>query len=325
MLKITLASGQEQDVPFNATSTVTVTNQGFVDGVATPVTASFSEIVGLEIVADEEPQVATIQTEDPPAPPVPTGSVPVDQSSQGPEPTSFPVTDPSTGAVVPGASATIPGVTMSTSGAAVGPDGQPADVTTLGTSNAFATPGNTSAGNDAQNPVVTQATPASGLDAVVTTDPEPDVSSVDVSAVGPVVPGTSNPQVDEQAATPGAPTVDTTVPVVDTVGGALAQADAAGTTVTEPTDGTPAQDGTDGQTPPTPLATVVANAGAVVDAAVNDPAAHIDHLAQAQTDVSAALATWPDDANLLDLKQQLDDLAADASEATSSTEPPAAA
>lgn len=305
MLKITLASGQEQDVPFNATSTVTVTNQGFVDGVATPVTASFSEIVGLEIVADEEPQVATIQTEDPPAPPVPAGSVPVDSSVPATEATS-------------------------------------ADVP-AGTSNAFATPGNTSAGNDAQNPVVTQATPASGLDAVVTTDPEPDVSSVDVSAVGPVVPDTSNPQVDEQAATPDAPTVDTTVPPVatnpfvnadgspvaavdpdasvaavpDTVGAALTAADAAGTTVTEPTDGTPPQDGTPGQ-PPTPLATVVANAGAVVDAAVNDPAAHIDHLAQAQTDVSAALATWPDDANLLDLKQQLDDLAADATEATAS-------
>lgn len=224
MLKITLASGQVQEVPFNQSSTLTIINQGFVDGVSTPVTASFSEISEIEVTADPVDAGPNIQTEDPPAPPVPTGSVPVDVSA--------PVTEP-----------------------------------TSGTSNAFATAGNTSAGNDAQNPVVTSATPASGLDAIVTTDPPADTTAAADEPSQPPVPDTSNPQVASSAPAPSLPDV-------------------------------------------------VASAGAVVDAAVSDPAAHIDHLAQAQTDVGMALQTWPDDANLLDLKQQLDDLAADASEAS---------
>lgn len=179
MLKITLASGQVQEVPFTQASTLTVTNQGFVDGVATPITASFSEIEDLEITADPVVVQPDLPSQNPPEPPAPTSGLPVD----------------------------------------------------------------TNAG-------------------------------------------------------------------------------------TEPTDGTPVQDGStqvdaegnpapaDSSAPPEALGTVIANAGAVVDAAVQDPAAHIDHLAQAQTDVTAALNTWPDDPNLLDLKTQLDDLAADAAEAT---------
>lgn len=293
MLKITLISGQEQDVPFNSTSTVTVTNQGFVDGIATPVTASFSEITSLEIVPDPETQVATIQTEDPPAPPVPTSASPDDGTVAGTEPTSSDVP--------------------------------------VGTSNAFATPGNTSAGNDAQNPVVTQASSSTGLDAITSTDVPVDPDAPADEPATPPEPDTSNPQVDELAATPTVATVDTVTTTPDTVGGALAAADAAGTTVTEPTDGSPVQDGStqvDSEGNPTPvstqpniaLTTVVANAGAVVDAAVTDPAAHVDHLAQAQTDVAQALTTWPGDPNLLDLQAQLADLAADASEAVANAE-----
>lgn len=326
MLKITLISGQEQDVPFNSTSTVTVTNQGFVDGIATPVTASFSEIESLEIVPDPEPQVATIQTEDPPAPPVPTSASPDDSAPVGTEPTSGDQT-----------------VTVLADGTHVTGSGtsNPVDLSVTSTSNAFASPGNTSAGNDAQNPVVTQASTSSGLDAVVSSDVPVDPDAAADEPATPPEPDTSNPQVDELAATPTVATVDTVTTTPDTVGGALAAADAAGVTVTEPTDGSPVQDGSTqvdaegnptpaDSTPPEPLATVVANAGAVVDAAVADPAAHVDHLAQAQTDVAQALATWPDDPNLLDLQAQLADLAADAAEAQSEAdvvadEPPAAA
>lgn len=241
MLKITLISAQEQDVPFNSTSTVTITNQGFVDGIATPVTASFSEIASLEIVADPEPQVATIQTEDPPAPPVPTSASPDDSPA--------PVTEPTSG---------------DGSGAAQ-------TVTVLAD-------GTQIAGTGTSNPVVDGGVVVVLPDADVVVpapDPEPDPA-----------PDTSNPQVDAQ-----------TTP--QSVGEALAAADP-----TEPTDA-PAD-------PPPALTDTIAAAGAVVDAAVTDPAAHVDHLAQAQTDVAAALNTWPDDPNLLDLQQQLADLAADA-------------
>lgn len=263
MLKITLISGQEQDVPFNSTSTVTVTNQGFVDGIATPITASYSEIASLEIVADPEPQVATIQTEDPPAPPVPTSASPDDGTVAGTEPTSSDVLTPIQDDTVTGIPAP---VTVTDSGLAV----------VTGVPNASDAPVDGSG-----NPV----DPAADV-TVPAPDPEPDSA-----------PDTSNPQVDAQ-----------TTP--QSVGEALAAADP-----TEPTDA-PAD-------PPPALTDTIAAAGAVVDAAVTDPSAHVDHLAQAQTDVAAALNTWPDDPNLLDLQGQLADLAADASEAAS--EPPAAA
>lgn len=249
MLKITLVSGQEQDIPFDPTSTLTVTNQGFVDGVATPITASYSEIASLEIVADPQPEVATVTSEDPPAPIVPTGGVPVDTNAVTTEPTSSdtaPVDEPVSAPAGPGEVTAVDG------------SGNPIDAT---------------------SDVVVPAT-----------DPEPAGE-----------PDTSNPQLDEQ-----------TQP--QSVGEALAAATPPTgdpgdeTAVTEPTDA-PAD-------PPPALVEAVAAAGAVVDAAVADPAAHVDHLAQAQTDIAAALNTWPDDPNLLDLKTQLADLAADAAEAS---------
>lgn len=277
MLKITLASGQVQEVPFDQTSTLTITNQGFVDGVATPVTASFSEIAELAIVADPVPDQTVIQTEAPTPPPAPTGSVPVDTTAAGPEPTSSVVDD----TLTPIQDDTITGI--------------PAEVTTTDSGLAVVTgdfaPGTDSPVDGSGNPIDPAA------DVVVPADAPADV----------VPPDTSNPQVDAltDAGTPP-----------DTVGGALAAADAGATppATGDPGDETPEPTDTTVTDPPPGLEDAVASAGAVVDAAVTDPAAHIDHLAQAQTDIAAALQTWPDDANLLDLKQQLDDLAADAQE-----------
>lgn len=276
MLKITLASGQVQEVPFDQTSTLTVTNQGFVDGVPTPVTASFSEIEDLAIVADPVPDQTVIQTEDPTPPPAPTGSVPVNTTAAGPDATSS------------GAETTVT-VTDAPEGDVVTPD------TSGGVDTSAAAPGADAPVDGSGDPIDAAA------DVVVPADAPADV----------VPPDTSNPQVDAltDAGTPP-----------DTVGAALAAADADSTppATGDPGDETPEPTDTTVTDPPPGLEDAVAAAGAVVDAAVTDPAAHIDHLVQAQTDIATALQTWPDDANLLDLKQQLDDLAADASEAAAS-------
>lgn len=252
MLKITLATGEIQEVAFNQASTLTVSTPGFVDGIATPITSSFSEISDVEITTDPVEVQPVIAQEDPPAPPVPTSGLPVDTTAVTTEPTSpdpvvEPVADPG-----PGADAPVDG------------SGNPID------------------------PAADVVVPA------VEPDPEP-------------APDTSNPQVDALSEP-------------QSVGEALAAADVS----TEPTEPT------DADVPPavsTPgLEDAVAAAGAVVDAAVADPAAHVDHLEQARTDITAALNTWPGDPNLLDLKVQLDDLAADAmaAEAPVADGPPAA-
>lgn len=266
MLRVTLASGQTHDVQFDQASTLSVTNQVFVDGVATPAQQSWSEISDLELVTDPVAPQAEIPVESPLPPPAPTSGLPVDTTVTGPEPTSG---DPGD------AGATI----------TVLPDGT--QISGTGTSGVSAT--------------------------TSVTDPLGEIST----GTAPVDPGTGLPVVEDTDAplvepAPEAEPPSTENPQVDaleepqSVGEALAAADAASE---EPVTTAGTQEDHDA---------AVAAAGAVVDAAVVDPVAHVDHLAQAQADLKIALDKWPESEELQDLKTQLDDLAADAAEASQS-------
>lgn len=57
VLKLQFVDGSEQRFPFEATSTVTVSTDGWEDGAVRTKSLTWSEITGLEVVADEEYEV----------------------------------------------------------------------------------------------------------------------------------------------------------------------------------------------------------------------------------------------------------------------------
>lgn len=151
-------------------------------------------------------------------------------------------------------------------------------------------------------------------------DETPESGQADGTETAPTSPETSGspdssppemdtpPVVDSLAEIPGTPEAEAAQAALDAQPPTVAEAvEDVTPPVSEPVDtAPPAQPDTPAPEP------VVAAANDAVDVAVAgthpDPAGHI---AQAITDVDAALAQWPDDEHLQDAKAQLHDLAAD--------------